>query len=60
MTIPTRTPLTILLSAFAVATGLAATPQRAVISGAHDAPLTATVPSYGCSVIPLLGLLDMI
>ena len=44
MTMRTRTPLTILLSALAVATGLAATPQRAVVSGAHDAPLTATVP----------------
>ena len=44
MTMRTRTPLTILLSAIAVTTGLAAAPQRAVISGAHDAPLTATVP----------------
>ena len=44
MTIRTRTPLTVLLSAITVATGLAATPQRAVVSGAHDAPLTATVP----------------
>jgi zinc protease len=44
MTIRTRTPLVLLLSAITVATGLAAAPQRAVVSGAHDAPLTATVP----------------
>ena len=44
MTIRTRTPFILLLSALTVATGLAATPQRAVVSGAHDAPLTATVP----------------
>ena len=44
MTMRTRTPLTFLFSAIAVATGLAAAPQRAVVSGAHDAPLTATVP----------------
>jgi zinc protease len=45
MTIRTRTPLVLLLSAITVATGLAAAPQRAVISGPHDAPLTATVRS---------------
>src|SRR4029453_18086884 len=41
----TRIKLIVLLSAMTVATGLAAAPpQRAVVSGAHDAPLTATVP----------------
>ena len=44
MTAPKRTPLILLLLALTVATGLAAAPQRAVVSGAHDAPLTATVP----------------
>ena len=39
----TRTLSILLLSAIAVAT-LAAAPQRAVTSGAHDAPLTAVVP----------------
>jgi zinc protease len=43
MTLRTRTPLILLLSAIAVAT-LAAAPQRAVTSGPHDAPLTAVVP----------------
>jgi hypothetical protein len=36
--------LILLRSAITVATGLAASPQRAVTSGAHDAPLTAAVP----------------
>ena len=44
MIAPKRTPLILLLLAVTVATGLAAAPQRAVTSGPHDAPLTATVP----------------
>jgi zinc protease len=46
MTIANRRPFVLLLMALTVATGLAATPppQRAVVSGAHDAPLTAEVP----------------
>ena len=44
MTIRTRTPLIFLLAATTVVTVLAAPPQRAVISGPQDAPLTATVP----------------
>jgi zinc protease len=43
MILRTRTLSILLLSAIAVAT-LAAAPQRAVTSGAHDAPLTAVVP----------------
>ena len=44
MTVCARTPLIVMLSALTVGTGLAAAGQRAVVSGAHDAPLTATVP----------------
>jgi len=45
MTIANRRPLIVLLLALSAATGLAAAPpQRAVVSGAHDAPLTAAVP----------------
>ena len=44
MTVCARFPLIVMLSALTVGTGLAAAGQRAVVSGAHDAPLTATVP----------------
>src|SRR6478752_2125413 len=44
MTLCARTPLLVMLSVLTVGTGLAAAGQRAVVSGAHDAPLTATVP----------------
>jgi zinc protease len=44
MTVWTRTPFVVILLALTVGTGLAAAGQRAVVSGAHDAPLTATVP----------------
>jgi hypothetical protein len=44
MTVWTRTPSIVMLVALCVGTGLAAAGQRAVVSGAHDAPLTAPVP----------------
>src|SRR6187549_2245187 len=44
MTVCARFPLIVMLSALTVGTGLAAAGQRAVVSGAHDAPLTAPVP----------------
>ncbi len=44
MTHRNRLPWILMLSAATVATAVAAAPQRAVTSGAHDAPLTATVP----------------
>ncbi len=44
MTKSPRNPLILLLAAVTVSTTLAAAPQRAVTSGAHDAPLTAPVP----------------
>jgi zinc protease len=46
MTIANRRPFVLLLGALITATGLAAAPsaQRAVVAGAHDAPLTAAVP----------------
>src|SRR5262245_49139095 len=45
MTDRRRTPWILLLFTLTIATGMAAAPpQRAVVSGAHDAPLTAPVP----------------
>lgn len=44
MTACVRVPLVVMLLALVVGTGPAAAGQRAVVSGAHDAPLTATVP----------------